>query len=147
MLRKVLFTLIGVGVAVALLIQLVPFGRDYTNPPVIAEPVWDSAETRALAQRSCFDCHSNETVYPWYSKVAPVSWLLARHIAEGREVMNLSEFDPQDFPDADEIAEVVLSGEMPMPQYLLQHPEARLTDAEKATLIEGFKRTLGEEGD
>ena len=62
------------------LIQLVPVQR--TNPPVVAEPPWDSPETRALAVRACFDCHSNETVWPWYAYVAPVSWLVAHDTDE-----------------------------------------------------------------
>jgi hypothetical protein len=56
-----------------LLIQLVPYGRAHANPPVVKEPAWDSPTTRALAKRACFDCHSNETVWPWYTNVAPVS--------------------------------------------------------------------------
>ena len=75
MLKKVLgFGLLAV-VGLFVLIQLAPFGRNHTNPPVVQEPSWDSAETRALAKRACFDCHSNETVWPWYSNIAPVSWL------------------------------------------------------------------------
>ena len=59
-------------VALALLIQLVPYGRAHTNPPVVAEPNWDSPQTRELAVRACFDCHSNETTWPWYSNIAPI---------------------------------------------------------------------------
>ena len=71
--------LITVGVIIlgvlclGLVIQLLPYGRDHTNPPVVAEPLWDSPQTRALAKRACFDCHSNETIWPWYTNVAPVS--------------------------------------------------------------------------
>ena len=64
---------LGTAVAVVLVaIQLVPYGRDHRNPPVTQEPRWDRPETRALAMRACFDCHSNETVWPWYTYVAPV---------------------------------------------------------------------------
>src|SRR5690349_11025724 len=59
-----------------LLIQAVPYGRAHTNPPVVSEPHWDSPRTRELAKRACFDCHSNETRWPWYSHVAPMSWVL-----------------------------------------------------------------------
>lgn len=141
--------LIGCGVivlgalALFLLIQLVPFGKTYTNPPVVAEPNWDSPETRALAKRACFDCHSNETVWPWYSRVAPVSWLVARDVQEGREKLNFSEWGRGDREEeADEVAEVIQKGEMPMPIYLVQHPEARLTDAEKEQLIRGLEASL-----
>ena len=63
---------------VLLIIQFVPYGRDHTNPPVIAEPAWDSPQTRALFFRACADCHSNETKWPWYSTIAPASWLITR---------------------------------------------------------------------
>ena len=56
-----------------LAIQLIPYGRRHTNPPLVGEPVWDQAATRALAARACFDCHSHETRWPWYSHLAPVS--------------------------------------------------------------------------
>ena len=70
--------------AAFILIQFVPFGRDHTNPPTSKEPAWDSPETKALIRRACFDCHSNETTWPWYSNVAPVSWLTQRDVNGGR---------------------------------------------------------------
>ena len=65
------------------LFSFVPYGRDHVNPPVGAEPSWDSPETRALARQACFDCHSNETEWPAYSTVAPVSWLIQHDVSEG----------------------------------------------------------------
>jgi len=100
-----------------LAIQLVPVER--TNPPVIAEPNWDTPETRVLAQRACFDCHSNETVWPWYSYVAPVSWLVARDTNEGREVLNFSEWGSGgEGREPWEMLEAVESGYMPPQIYL-----------------------------
>ena len=129
-----------------LAIQLVPYGRDHDNPPVVAEPSWDSPQTLDLAVRACFDCHSNETVWPWYSNVAPVSWLVQRDVDEGREELNYSEWNrPQE--EAEESAETVLDGSMPLPSYLLTHPDARLTDAELAILSDGLAATFGGEGD
>jgi len=126
------------------LIQLVPYGRNHTNPPVQAEPQWDSPETRALAKRACFDCHSNETVWPWYSNIAPISWLTQRDVDEGRQKLNFSEWNrPQ---KADEVIEVIQKGEMPPKIYLLTHPQARLTQAEKEKLIRGLQATLGVSG-
>ena len=128
------------------LIQLIPYGRDHTNPPVTAEPTWDSPRTRELAKQACFDCHSNETVWPWYSSVAPVSWLVQRDVDEGRSKMNFSEW-PQ-LPAgggaaiAAEAAEVIDGGEMPPIQYRLIHSGARLSDAEKQELIAGLKASL-----
>ncbi len=122
------------------LIQLVPYGRDHTNPPVASEPVWASPQTKALAQKACFDCHSNETVWPWYSSIAPGSWLIYRDVVEGRDNLNFSEWPATGggglmAAAAGNVAE----GEMPPLQYKLAHSGARLTDAEKQQLIAGFK--------
>lgn len=130
-------------VALALLIQLVPYGRDHANPAVRQEPAWDSPQTRALAQRACFDCHSNETRWPWYSQVAPMSWLVRRDVASGRRHLNFSEFDRHQ-RNAGKAAREVAKGEMPMAVYLPAHPDARLSPAEKEALIAGLKLTLGE---
>jgi len=73
-----------------LLIQLVPVWLFQTNPPVGAEPAWDSPQTHALAQRACFDCHSNETQWPLYSRIAPVSWLITADVVRGRRHLNFS---------------------------------------------------------
>src|SRR5205085_3447155 len=85
---------IVVGLVLFGLMQLIPTGVSYGNPPVAAEPNWDSPQTRSLAQRACFDCHSNETVWPWYSKIAPVKWLVAKDVADGRRKLNFSDWDP-----------------------------------------------------
>ena len=119
---------------------------DVTNPAVAAEPAWDTPETRALAKRACFDCHSNETVWPWYAHVAPVSWLVQHDVDEGREHLNFSEWDREQ-EEAEEAAEVVEDGEMPLWVYLPTHPDARLSDAEKADLISGLKATFGSGGE
>jgi hypothetical protein len=63
--------------------QAIPYGRGHSNPPVTKEPAWDSSRTRELAKRACFDCHSNETTWPWYSNVAPESWLIQRDVDAG----------------------------------------------------------------
>jgi hypothetical protein len=134
-----------VFVVVALLfaaIQLVPFGHDHTNPPVIQAPTWSSPEVATLARRACFDCHSNQTHWPWYSNVAPMSWLVVRDVKEGRKHLNFSEFQrPQ--KKARAAAEEVHGDEMPPWFYLQLHPEARITDAEKRTLADGFFATFG----
>lgn len=123
-----------------ILIQLIPFGRQHTNPPVVQEPQWDSVQTRELAQRACFDCHSNESVWLWYSNVAPVSWLVQRDVNEGREKLNFSDWGRA--REKDEIIEVIQEGEMPMAIYLIMHPEARLNAAEKKALISGLQATI-----
>jgi mono/diheme cytochrome c family protein len=121
--------------------QLIPYGRDHTNPPVVATPVWDSARTETLANVACNDCHSNLTTWPWYTNVAPASWLVYNDVEGGREHLNFSEWQrPQD-ADLAEVLEVIRSGEMPPVQYRLIHAEARLTDAEKAQLATGLEKT------
>lgn len=84
----------GIGVVVLLLAaQAVDYGRDHANPPVRREPAWDSARTRELAVRACYDCHSNQTVWPWYASVGPASWLIQRDVDVGRRKLNFSEWD------------------------------------------------------
>lgn len=131
-----------------LVIQLFPYGRDHTNPPVTGEPAWDSAETRAMAVVACYDCHSNETAWPWYSNIAPFSWLLQRHVDEGREDLNFSQWGTGE-QEADEIVESVRNGEMPTWDYELIHPDAALSDAEKQAFLDGLIATFGagESGD
>jgi hypothetical protein len=136
--------LIGVGVLVGVfaVMQLVPYGRDHTNPEVVVEPRWDSPATRELAVRACFDCHSNETQWPWYSQVAPFSWVLRRHVTIGRSVLNFSDWT-RHYELASQAASQVNRREMPPRSYRLFHPEAQLTDAEKVQLANGLSRTLG----
>lgn len=126
-----------------IVIQLVPYGRDHTNPPVAQEPSWDSSETRALAVTACFDCHSNETDWtPWYASVAPASWLVQHDVDEGRQILNFSEWGTNPRAErAGELSEVIREGEMPPSQYLLLHPNAKLTNAQKQQLAQGLAAT------
>jgi mono/diheme cytochrome c family protein len=130
------------GVAVtAVVIQAVPYGRGRGNPPVQAEPAWDTPETRDLAVRRCFDCHSNETRWPWYAAVAPLSWFIQHHVDEGRRELNFSEWNrPQH--DVYEAAITTRNGEMPVFGYLSLHPEARMTEAELKRLAQGLLNTV-----
>jgi hypothetical protein len=122
-------------VVVLLALQLVPVDRE--NPPVSG--VIDApAEVVAILERACYDCHSNETTWPWYSYVAPMSFLVAEDVEEGREHMNLSEWDklPADkrAHAIEEIWEEVEEDEMPLWFYTPLHPEAKLTDTDRETL-------------
>lgn len=133
------------GLAVFGLIQVLPFGRNHTNPPVTGEPAWATPRTRELAVRACYDCHSNETQYPWYSNVAPLSWWLSNHVTEGRQLLNFSEFTINPGRKVDDTIEVVNDGGMP-PSYFTMfglHATAKLTDAERAELVAGLKATPG----
>ena len=139
--RKIITIALIVCLVGMLVIQLVPYGRNYTNPPVVQEPAWDSPATRALAVRACFDCHSNETIWSWYSRIAPASWLVAHDVDEGRDYLNFSDWLPGNV-DPDDVQEVIQNGEMPPAQYKLMHKGARLTEAERQQLLDGLLKTL-----
>jgi hypothetical protein len=123
-------------VALFLVIQLVPYGRDHTNPPVTRSPKFVGAQTEQIFN----DCHSNLTKWPWYSNVAPVSWLVQSDVDEGRSIMNFSEWDkPQ--PAIDELVEQINEGSMPPSKYTRIHSGTKLSDSEKQTLINGLIAT------
>ncbi|WP_456485761.1 heme-binding domain-containing protein [Hydrogenimonas sp.] len=138
--KKTLISLVALG----LVIQFVPYGKDHENPAVLGEPRWDSLKTRELFMLSCGDCHSHETKWPWYSNIAPISWIVMHDVEEGREHFNVSMWGHQKKNEGNEAAKEVRKGEMPLWPYLLMHPEARLNDNEKKMLIEGLVRTFGE---
>ena len=140
--RRWLLRGIVIDVVGFLAIQLVPYGRSHANPPVGGEPSWDTPATRDLAARACFDCHSNQTAWPWYTNIAPVSWLTQRHVDEGRAKLNFSTWGTSR-QETERVGEQISSGAMPPWDYLLLHPEARLAYAEKAQLISGLQATLG----
>ncbi|GAP14243.1 protein containg haem-binding domain [Longilinea arvoryzae] len=125
-----------------LLIQLIPYGKAHTNPPVTGEPKWQDAATADLVKRACYDCHSNETVWPWYSSVAPASWLIQHDVDEARQIVNFSNWNAMSGRDVDRITRVIQEGEMPPIQFTLIHAEARLSNQEKAQLISGLSNSL-----
>jgi hypothetical protein len=130
-----------VGAGLFILAQAVPYGHSHTNPPTTAEPKWNSPATRELAARACFDCHSNLTKWPWYTNVAPVSWLVQRDVDGGRAALNFSEWNkPQD--GAGDVAEVISSGSMPPWFYPLMHSKANLSSLEQRALIDGLAATF-----
>lgn len=130
--------------ALLLLLQLAPYGRDHTNPAPTGEPQWDSPRTRELAVRACFDCHSGQTVWPWYSNVAPASWLIQRDVEEGRAKLDFTDWS-RGRQKGHDAAKEVRSGDMPLSYYLPLHPVAKLTTAEQAELVSGLERTFGSE--
>jgi len=130
------------AVGIFLVIQLVPFGHTHTNPPVTGEPQWDSQLTSDLVHRACYNCHSNQTTWPWYSNIAPVSWLTQRDVNGGRRHLNFTEWN-QTQKHAKDVAAEVKSGDMPPWFYLPMHPEAKLTDQDRLALIAGAAKTLG----
>jgi hypothetical protein len=144
---KKIFKTIGVIIAILvvgfILIQLIPYGHDHTNPPVVNEVKWDSPRTKELAQRACFDCHSNETFWPWYTNIAPGSWLVYRDVVEGRGRLNFSDW-ANSSRRANEATEVVIEGRMPPFQYIIIHRNAILTSAERDELAKGLAATLSQ---
>jgi len=141
---KIVLLLVGGGLLLFGLIQLIPVRQ--TNPPVVSAVKWDSPQTQDLFTRACADCHSNESVWPWYSKIAPVSWLVTRDVNEGRQKFNISDLGAMNARRRSElpreISEQIREGEMPMAIYLPLHPGAILTSAEKQALIDGLQKTL-----
>lgn len=121
--------------ALLVLAQFVPVDR--TNPPA-GEEIVAPAEVMTVLERACYDCHSNETVWPAYSRIAPVSWLVARDVRLGREALNYSSWGRYSAEERSELLEEtweeVEEGEMPMKAYVLLHPAARLTAEDEGVL-------------
>lgn len=146
--KKLLYGLLG-------LIVIAQFIRpSHTNPPInaavdfvnVANP---PAEVLDLMKKACYNCHSDETKYPWYSNVAPISWWMANHINGARGGMNFSAFGTYSTEDQNKFlrkcARLVEKKKMPLPSYtwLGRHPEARLTDAQRTAMVDWFKAAGG----
>ena len=114
----------------------------HSNPSVTYTINWDSHETEMLVRETCYDCHSNETVYPWYAYVAPSAYLVSKDVIEGRDNLN---FSTNHGLDLDKMVEKVASGEMPPTRYTLLHPEANLNAIQRDMLIIGLKATFMQE--
>ena len=146
MIRKILkWTLVALAVAF-IGIQFVRPAK--TNPAVDESRTLNShaqvsPDIAAIMERSCNDCHTNKTRWPWYSEIAPVSWYLVHDVNEGRKHLNLSDWAKYDARRAnrklDEICEQVEKGEMPPKAYLILHPSAKLSDADKKALCDWAK--------
>jgi hypothetical protein len=133
--KKFIYLLLFVAVVG---IQFIPV--EISNPPVTENVYWDSQQTFELAKRACYDCHSNETQWPWYSRIAPVSWFIANDVNEAREHLN---FSTGNLKNAKEAAEEVMEEKMPLKSYLFLHPKAKLSQEEKQAFIKGLKNTFG----
>src|SRR6476619_6096195 len=132
--RKRIAGVVGLSALALLgLIQLVPYGRNHSNSPVTRAARWPNRTGEQLAEQACYDCHSNLTDWPWYSNLAPVSWLVQNDVDGGRSALNFSEWDrPQ--PDVHAVVDKVVGGGMPPWQYKLIHASARLSKAERMRL-------------
>jgi hypothetical protein len=131
----------GALVVAFVLLQLTNPAR--TNPPVVSDLMATNApppSVAALLHAACYDCHSYETKWPWYSRIAPASWLVASDVNEGRHHLNLSDW-PATRPDwqvrrLENMSEEIESGEMPPKKYTLIHADARFTDSQRKTLTD-----------
>jgi hypothetical protein len=140
-LKKILRVGIVVALVIGIGIQFVPVEGIGDNPAERHEPE-APAEVKAILRESCMDCHSHETRWPWYARLAPGSWLMARDVRRARGHFNLSEWgglaESYRQVDKENAWEQIEAGNMPPRRYLLLHPKARLSDQEKET----FRRWL-----
>ncbi|HMG20735.1 MAG TPA: heme-binding domain-containing protein [Kofleriaceae bacterium] len=128
-------------VGICAVMQIVPYGRAHSNPATIKEPQWHSARTRELAERACFNCHSNRTTWPWYANVAPLSWFVQADVEAARSIINFSEWN-RTYDLALYSGQSIRTGNMPPIKYSLAHPEANLTEQEARELATGLDAML-----
>jgi len=142
MIKKILLVLLVV------LVIMQFFRIDTTNPAYPAEQDFLTVENvdhevGQIIKHACYDCHSFETIYPWYSNFAPASWIIKDHIDEGREEMNFSEWstykEKRKKHKFEECYELVSEGEMPLKGYAIMHSKANLSDDQRKLLVEWFK--------
>ena len=142
----------------AVLVVIQFFRIDKTNPEVdpatnMLNLVDTSSEVEKVLKTACYDCHSFETTYPWYTNIAPVSWLVKGHINEGREELNFSAWGSYSAKRQDhkleEIGEKVGEGDMPLTSYLILHDEARIDEAQRQAIVswaKAVRKNLGYTG-
>jgi mono/diheme cytochrome c family protein len=143
--KKTLLWLIGIAAVLFVLIQFIPYGRTSHTNPAAANPFrWTNPKAEAIAKRSCYDCHSNRTKWWWATNIAPFSWLVQHDVDDGRARLNFSDFSGE--PPVAYFQRSVIDGRMPQVQYTLIHPNAKLTDAEKRILVNGYRSGLAASG-
>jgi hypothetical protein len=142
--RKLLRRIFLTGLILFVGAQFIPVAR--TNPPITGD-IPAPPEIKTLLRNACYDCHSHETVWPWYSRVAPVSWLVVSDTKEGRSKLNFSTWN--DYKPAkqgvllEDAAAQIEEGEMPILPYTWMHPNSRLTPAQKEQLVTWMKASPG----
>lgn len=124
-------------VGLFLVMQVIPYGRTHSNPPTVVEPEWPSPRIRELTVRACFNCHSNQTEWPWYANVAPFSWVVEFDVDVARRIVNFSEWNRK-YDLALYSGQSVRLGNMPPVKYRMAHPEADLSEAELRELATGL---------
>ena len=143
--RSIFFACVAAFILTLLLLQLWP--TDTTNPPVVSTPQWSDVYTKQLAERACFDCHSHETVWPWYTNVVPAYFLLAYDVRRGRDAFNFSKWDETCCTEdqIDRMAATITKNQMPLPYYGVLHRESYLSDVERGQLVYGLIETMNAE--
>lgn len=145
-LRRIHFVRLAIALVVLFVaIQFVPYGHDHTNPPVTQAVTWNSPQTAALVTAACYDCHSDQTAWRWYTNVAPVSWLAQADVNGGRNRLNFSDLS-QHPVSTQRLVRAIQKGSMPPIWYTPLHPNARLSSADKQALIGGIEATFGNSG-
>ena len=136
--KKILIALLGVFIIIQL-IKPVKNQSEAVTPNDIFANFKSENSTKQLIRTSCYDCHSNNTVYPWYAEIQPLAWWLADHVKEGKSELNFSEFASYKPKKADhkleEVIEMIQEGEMPLKSYTLIHGNAKLSDGQKKAII------------
>jgi Haem-binding domain len=125
-------------------IQFVPYGWWHDNPPVVDDAPWPDAAAEGVARQSCYSCHSNETDWPLYSYVAPMSWLVRNDVESGRERFNFSDWD-RSAGDADKAIEVIEEGSMPPDRYTVVNRDASLSAEEQVVLVSALLAMGGQD--
>ncbi|MEN8122979.1 MAG: heme-binding domain-containing protein [Bacteroidota bacterium] len=148
MIKKIIVAIILVIIIIP---QLIPVDRpenndDKTNDLIANNKIPDTIAS--LLKSSCYDCHSNQTIYPWYANIAPISWLVVRDVKLGREELNFSDWETLSkmykAKQLNNLSEEVEEGKMPMPIYLITHGDAKLSEQKKAALV-NWSETFAEE--
>ena len=139
--KKVLLGILVVIILIQFIRPKKNLSKDETNDITTVMNV--SEDVKQLIKTSCADCHSNKTVYPWYSEIAPVSWYLAQHVNEGKEHLNFSEWaaynNNQKSHIINDLKEVLEDHEMPLKSYLIIHKDAEMTQNNYETLLNWVK--------
>jgi len=134
-------TILAILLVIFVLIQFYPIDKplvieDNPNDLIVTNTIPDNIASKLKA--ACYDCHSNESTFPWYSSIAPTKWLVYDHIAEGREELNFSNWNTLSIDDKsdilDDISSIVLEGEMPIKGYTILHSEANLSEADREAI-------------
>jgi hypothetical protein len=141
--KKWKWILPAAAIAIVVFAALQLFNPARTNPPVKVDFIVAAQPPAAVAaalRAACYDCHSHETLWPWYSRLAPVSWLVVSDVNEGREHLNFSDWPQSDAARTakklDRLSEVLDYREMPPAKYTLLHPAARLTDEQRKQIMD-----------